>query len=225
MQTLQRRKWKEKKGKCFHQVYLLGYRIPAWSCFCRHSGKQVTVCYHGIAPGAEAALPFLPLGQVPFPYQTTMHGAGRGAVSVLFCTYHCLSGVKGIGDKQDKSLKVWMHCHPILFWMLSSWKSFDAPKGQQSCPTLGQASSLKYQRRKSDPGRGHLNLSSASQNKMRQQLNSCKIINRVSHPFLNTQYRAYLLQHHPHPHRHTHTRSMSSFENLGGRNVCHTHKL
>lgn len=88
------------------------------------------MCYHGIAPGAEAALPlpFLPLGQVPFPYQTTMHGAGRGGSLSAVLHLPLSAEVKGIRDKQDKSLKVWMHCHAILCWMLSSWKSFDAPK-------------------------------------------------------------------------------------------------
>lgn len=132
------------------------------------------------------------------------------AVSGLFCTYHCPSRANRIRDKHNKSLKFWMSYCPILCWTLSSQKScieFGASKGQQSCAPLGLISSLKYQGRKSGPGRGHLNLSSASQNKMRQQLNSCKILSRVS-SFSKHTINTW---HQPHPHRQTHTWSVSSF--------------
>lgn len=132
------------------------------------------------------------------------------AVSGLFCIYHCPSRANRIRDKHNKSLKFWMSFCPILCWTLSSQKScieFGASKGQQSYAPLGLISSLKYQGRKSGPGRGHLNLSSASQNKMRQQLNSCKILSRVS-SFSKHTINTW---HQPHPHRQTHIWSVSSF--------------
>lgn len=183
------------KGKCFHQVYLLVYNIPACSCPCSHHGKEVTYATMAVLLNQEAPSP------CPCPE----------AVSGLFHTYHCPSGANGIRDKHNKrskSLSWWAIAPFSEFWAHRRFAIEScASKGKQSCAPLGLVSFLKNQRRKSSPGREHLNLSFASQNKMRQQLNSCKILNRVS------SFSKYTINtwHQPHPHRQTHTWSVSSF--------------
>lgn len=75
-------------------------------CHCSRCRKLPCPCPYPCSPSH--------LGRCHSPIRPPCVVWGAGAVSMLFCSYRCLSGANGIRDKQDKSLKVWMGCCPIL---------------------------------------------------------------------------------------------------------------
>lgn len=167
---------------------------------CNHHSKQVTVCYQDSAPVAGtcpcSCLPSL-VGQTPLPYKDpqcmVLWCVGGEAVWIPFFTYTYLSGTNGIRDKIFRNLEVWMGWAAALSYLILNAEltkglpltsvhlkdnSLLHPCSKQVffLPGPSQVSKEKSRSRKRS---GHLNFSFASQNKMNEQLNSCKMIKRV----------------------------------------------